>query len=318
MRVSLSEAQSLLKEGQVVALPTETVYGLAALLDNPEAIKKIFLLKGRPSSNPLIIHVGTVEAIEHYAKDLPPRFFDLAENFWPGPLTLILPIIPERIPEIARAGLPTAGFRIPNHPLTLELLKVSPPLVMPSANISGSPSSTHPDHVEEDFGKQFPVLDGGACPKGVESTILYYDEGIWKVGRLGAIAAELFIPILGYQPLFDIKSTAQKRPICPGQLFRHYAPKAKLLIDPKEKYQAQFILGFRERNYLHEKESKIKIICLGSEKDPYEVAENLFNALRRLDLEGASAAWIDMDFPRTGLWITIAERLERAMGAERL
>jgi L-threonylcarbamoyladenylate synthase len=313
MRVSLSESLNLLKNGQVVALPTETVYGLAAALDNPEAIKKIFQLKGRPSSNPLIIHVGSIESILPFITEAPPHFFDLAEKFWPGPLTIILPIHTELVPEIARAALPTAGFRIPSHPLTLELLHLSPPVVMPSANISGKPSSTHPAHVENDFGSDFPVLDGGPCKKGVESTILYFDGTHWKMGRLGAIEPDLFIPVLGYAPQVVLKQSGQlmelKQPICPGQLFRHYAPKAKLLTDPRYREEVKFILGFRERNY----RGDAQVICLGSEQDPYEVAENLFDALRRLDLEGASSAWVDMDFPRAGLWMTIAERLERAM-----
>lgn len=308
MHVNLSEAIHRLKNGEVVAIPTETVYGLAACLDQIPAIEHIFALKKRPAENPLIVHVADQHQLKDYVQDFPPDFDRLAKTFWPGSLTLILPCQTDHIPSIVRAGLPTTGFRMPQHPVTIELLRKTGPLVMPSANLSGRPSATRPEHVEEDFGLSFPVLDGGPCQKGVESTILYFKDNQWVIVRLGAISPEDFQSVLGYQPVVMLKNPKEK-PLCPGQLFRHYAPRAKLMLgNPEALSQAKFILGFKERNY----PAHCKIIWLGSLHSPEEVAENLYQALRQLDIEGASQAWVDMNFPQEGLWSTIAERLSRA------
>lgn len=307
MRISLEQTASYLKDGYVVAIPTETVYGLAACLNSSLAIEKIFALKGRPLSNPLIIHVADHVAIADYAGHYPPQFENLANVFWPGPLTIILPVN-ARVPAIARAGLPTAAFRVPAHALTRSLLHMTGPLVMPSANLSGRPSATSYEHVEEDFGIDFPVLDGGRCQKGVESTILFYEEREWVIVRLGAIAPLAFEPILGYQPRYHTKKSGNA-PLCPGQLYRHYAPRARLLLGQSSRLDsASFVIGFNERRYPQGK----RIILLGSLSNPDQIAESLYSSLRQLDLEGAEEAWVDMDFPRDGLWETIAERLMRA------
>lgn len=309
MDVSLSEAASLLKEGKVVAVPTETVYGLAASLDHPDAIEQVFALKGRHHLNPLIIHMAHVQDLHHYILHYPPHFNALAEAFWPGPLTCILPVQISRVPPIARACLPTAGFRIPALQLTRDLLQLTGPLVMPSANLSGKPSATRPEHVKADFGPDLPILDGGICKKGVESTILFYDEQDkeWVIVRLGALAPEMFKPVLGYEPRF-VQRSPDERPLSPGQLFRHYAPNARLSLgNPMALAEASCVLGFKERNYPGK-----RVIILGSLAKPEEVAENLYQALRQLDQAGESHVWVDMDFPREGLWQTIAERLMRA------
>jgi L-threonylcarbamoyladenylate synthase len=308
MRISLAQAVSALQSGQVIAVPTETVYGLAASLNQPAAIEQIFALKGRPRANPLIIHIGDLADIEQYVTEYPPGFEALVQAFWPGPLTCILPVHASRVPALVRAGLPTAGFRMPALDLTRQLLRSTGPLVMPSANLSGRPSATRPQHVEEDFGADFPVLDGGVCTKGVESTILLYQEPEWVIVRLGALAPEQFQPVLGYQPQC-VQKAQEAQPLCPGQLFRHYAPRARLFLgDSAALEEAFFVLGFKERNYPPGK----RLIVMGSLFQPEEVAENLYQALRQLDQEGALTAWVDMNFPREGLWQTIAERLMRA------
>lgn len=307
MRISLLEATSLLRAGQVIGVPTETVYGLAACLDQPAAIDHIFTLKGRPRANPLIIHLADWRDLYQYVIDFPSGFEALAKTFWPGSLTCILPVH-SGIPSIVRAGLPTAGFRVPDLELTRKLIQQTGPLVMPSANLSGRPSATKPEHVEEDFGKDFPVLDGGSCSKGLESTILLYQEKEWVIVRLGALAPEMFIPVLGYQPHF-IQQKKGEQPLSPGQLFKHYAPRARLILgDAQGLAESSFVLGFKERNYPSDK----RIIFLGSLYNPEEVAEHLYQALRQLDQEEANQAWVDMDFPSEGLWQTIAERLTRA------
>lgn len=309
MRLNLSQAISYLRSGQVIAVPTETVYGLAACLDQPEAIEQIFVLKGRPKINPLIIHVSHWSDIEKYVQEFPPHFEALAQSFWPGPLTCVLPLPHQsNVPSIVRADLPTAGFRVPDLEITRQLIQETGPLVMPSANLSGKPSSTRPEHIEEDFGIDFPILEGGICSKGVESTILFFIENEWVIFRLGALAPQAFIPVLGYAPRFLEKKEGE-RPLSPGQLLKHYAPRAQLILGNDSKtVESSFILGFKERKYAEGK----CVIFLGSLSNPEEVAENLYQCLRYLDQIGADRVWVDMDFPREGLWQTIAERLMRA------
>ena len=310
MKITVEEAITLLKSGRVIAMPTETVYGLAASIFFPEAIANIFHLKGRPSNNPLIVHLGTAADITLYARDLPQKFELLAEKFWPGPLTIVIPVIEDTIPAIARAGLPTAAFRIPDHALTREVLIKTGPLVMPSANLSGNPSATSVEHVEKDFGSGFSVLDGGECEKGVESTILCWDHDAWVVIRLGALAPEDFAPVLGYVPVvIDATSAHQEKPLCPGQLYRHYAPKAKLELVEKISVNAvEAIVGFSDRTY----PEGIRLFSLGSSKDPQSAAHELYAVLRRLDDENIAHAVVDMNFPSQGLWLTLRERLQKA------
>lgn len=308
MRINVQKASDLIKQGHVVAIPTETVYGLAASLSNLEAIEQIFTLKGRPSNNPLIIHVADNSQVVYYTKNIPEGFEELAMTFWPGPMTLVLPAESAWVPGIVRAGLDTVAFRIPSHPLALQVLADVGPLVMPSANLSGKPSATDPKHVESDFGPDFPVLDGGECLRGVESTILISQNGKWEIIRLGALSPEIFEPLLGYQPRV-VKHSSDSAPICPGQLYKHYAPKAALILDqniPPESIGA--ILGFSDKIY----PESCKLFALGSTKDPEQVAKNLYCVLRTLDQEGIEKAWVDTRFPETGLWTTIAERLQKA------
>lgn len=307
MRISLSQASDLINAGQVIAVPTETVYGLAASLKFPTAIDQIFKLKGRPTNNPLIVHAANAYQVSKYLKSQPEDFVALAKAFWPGPLTLVLPVKESDIPYQARAGLPTAAFRVPNHSLALALLEWVGPLVMPSANLSGSPSSTHYEHVEADFGTEFPVLDGGACGHGVESTILYFVDGQWQIARLGAIPAEAFEMVLGYKPEVYV-NMCDSKPLCPGQLYRHYAPKTKLRLSHALQSYDGVVVGFSDRHYL----GAHKVYCLGPSKQPEVVAENLYATLRQLDIDKIESVIVDMDFPEENLWVTIGERLRRA------
>lgn len=306
MKITLSEAHRLLTHGQVVGVPTETVYGLAASLTQPSAIEQIFRLKGRPANNPLIIHVATIAQIENYTGPIP-QIKELEKN-WPGPMTLVLPIDPAKIPEKVRAGLLTAAFRIPEHPVTRELLQLTGPLVMPSANLSGRPSSTLPEHVENDFGTDFPVLDGGPCKQGLESTILILMEDEWKIIRAGALSAEHFEAALGYIPEI-VKVKKGENPICPGQLYRHYAPKAKLVLKKEFSPEGEgIVLGYSDRTY----PPSYQVITLGSLTQPETIAENLYAVLRDLDLSGIESVYVDMNFKPEGLLATIAERLQKA------
>ena len=312
MKVSLEQAARLLNTGHVIGVPTETVYGLAATLSHPHAIAEIFQLKGRPSNNPLIIHLANGEGVLSFTKSLPPFFSNLAAAFWPGPLTLVVPIVEETVSERARAGLPTAAFRVPSHALARELIQKTGPLVMPSANLSGKPSATSVEHVENDFSLDFPVLDGGVCQKGVESTILYLDPSSqsWMIIRLGALAPEDFLSVLGYIPkVHEAGSIGKKEPLCPGQLYRHYSPQAKLILLEKIPPEISgVIVGFNDRFY----PLNSRLFSLGESKTPDTAVHELYAVLRNLDSENIKQAYVDMDFPKEGLWLTLRERLLKA------
>lgn len=310
MRISLKQAIKRLLSGGVVALPTETVYGLAASMHNEMAISEIFRLKGRPSSNPLIIHLAAPQDVLSYVTKLPKGVEELMENFWPGALTLVMEAKEEKIFPCVRAGLATAAFRVPKNPLTGEILQATGPLVMPSANLSGRPSATKAAHVEEDFGLRFPVVEADAMVEaGLESTILVDQSGKWGVGRLGAIAAECFTSILGYTPSLV---SSEKTVLCPGMLLRHYSPKARIIFDRERLMPGCApgcaIVGFWERAYPPE----YPFFALGSLSDPMTVGKRLYAVLRELDQQGIEVAWVDVDFPQEGLWKTIQERLKRA------
>ncbi len=306
MRIFPKQAISRLQSGGVVALPTETVYGLAASMQNEAAILEVFRLKGRPSSNPLIVHLAAPQDLLSYVTELPNGAQELMAHFWPGALTLVIQAKEASIAPCARAGLLTAAFRVPKNPITLGILQETGPLVMPSANLSGRPSATKASHVEEDFGMHFPVVEADALVEaGLESTILVHQAGKWGVGRLGALAAESFTPFLGYTP--DLLSP-DKKVLCPGMLLRHYSPKARIILHREELLPGQAIVGFRDRSY----PSEYPFFCLGSLSDPTLVGQRLYAVLRELDQKGVQVAWIDTDFPKEGLWKTIQERLQRA------
>lgn len=308
MYLSLNEASILLKQGEVVALPTETVYGVAASIHHPKAIQRIFDLKNRPSNNPLIVHIASFEQLYPLVSSLPPKSEQLARAFWPGPLTLIFPIQSQSLNPIITAGLITAAFRMPCHSLTQQVIQQVGPLVMPSANLSGRPSSTSPQHVEEDFGPSFPILDGGDCKQGVESTILCYYRDRWKIARAGALPPEAFLPLLGYSPSFLIKNK-EEAPLCPGQHYRHYAPHCYLILTMNFIEESDgLILGFSDREY----PSNYTIWHFGDSSHPETALQQLYRLLRQLDREKIKEAYVDVRFPEEGLWLTLKERLQRA------
>jgi L-threonylcarbamoyladenylate synthase len=307
-RVRLEEAATLLREGRVVGIPTETVYGLAACLHQPSAVEAIFALKGRPRMNPLIVHVANEQEARALASEWTAHA-DRLSALWPGPLTLLVPACLDRVPQQVRAGLSTVGIRVPAHPLCRALLELTGPLVAPSANLSGRPSSSTAAHVEDDFGEEFPVLDGGPCQTGLESTIVT-TVGAPRLARLGALSAERIaeltgVAVLPHSPASDME---QQRPLCPGQLLQHYAPRARLhLYSAARPPQGALVLGFSDRHY-----PTAQHWSLGPSKDVDAVAQALYACLRRLDQEGLQEAWIDDRIPEEGLWRTIAERMHRA------
>lgn len=312
MKVSIKEAAAFLNNSQPVAIPTETVWGLAAKVHDEPGIRKIFFLKGRPLENPLIIHLSDPSFVFTSCKEEPPHLRDLIRTFWPGGLTVVVPVYEDTIPSLVRAGLPTAAFRLPDHDDTLRLITQTGPLVAPSANRSGSPSATTPDHISQDFGKWLPILKAKSyCTHGIESTILIWHENKWQVGRLGAIHIDALASVLGYEP--TLHKAEHHTPLCPGQLFRHYAPKARLTLSSEEwqeglSSQYDGVLGFSDRSYLGAR----RVVPFGVSTDPQSVGKLLYSALRDLDHFQLQSVFVDINVPSSVEWLAILDRLEKA------
>jgi L-threonylcarbamoyladenylate synthase len=308
MFISLKEAEQYLFSSIPIAIPTETVWGLAARVSDSLGIQEIFTIKGRPQENPLIIHISSKESMTSCLHEIPDHL-DTLTSLWPGPLTLVVPVHPNSVLPSIRAHLETAAFRMPDHKTTLALIEKTGPLVAPSCNRSGRPSSTHPDHIHEDFGKDFPILETDVpCRHGVESTILIWKEGRWHLGRHGAIRVETIISLLGYEPSFCM---ASPKPLCPGQLFRHYAPSCNLTLGKKWKREDSTtfdgVLGFKERSY--PQASKVLLLV---ELSPSSCEQNLYDALRKLDQLQLKNVFVDIDVPESSHWDTLLDRLKKA------
>ncbi len=298
----------LLRAGKLVAIPTETVYGLAANGLNSEAIAGIFEAKGRPHFDPLILHIGNLDQIKQLAKVFPENAKKLIEKFWPGPLTIVLPKT-HVVPDIATSGLETVGIRMPNHPMTRQLLQsLDFPLAAPSANPFGYISPTTAKHVSDQLdGKVDYILNGGNCEVGIESTIVGFHNNVTTILRQGGISTEEIKAIVG-----DVASahSSTSNPLAPGMLISHYAPRTPLLrgniesLARKNESRKFGVLGFTS-TYGHSG------IALSKNGDLKEAAQNLFSALRKLDSAGYDLIIADL-FPKRGLGMAINDRLERA------
>ncbi|MBS0626412.1 MAG: threonylcarbamoyl-AMP synthase [Verrucomicrobia bacterium] len=235
------KAIALLKAGEPVAFPTETVYGLGAPVFNEAAVKKVFAIKGRPSDNPLIAHVCRMEEVERLAVEIPEAFYRLAKAFWPGPLTIVLRRRPE-VPAIVSAGHPTIAIRMPSHPMALRLIEaVGEPLVAPSANLSGRPSPTKAADVKEDL-KDRMVLDGGECSVGIESTVISLVGPKVLLLRPGSVTQEEIEAVLGEK----VGVASKNDPVhSPGMKHAHYAPRAKvrLVLDETQIGEANYLIA---------------------------------------------------------------------------
>ncbi|WP_299529915.1 L-threonylcarbamoyladenylate synthase [Ulvibacterium sp.] len=305
--------QKLLRSNALVAIPTETVYGLAANIYNDEAVRKIFEMKGRPLFNPLIVHIHHLDQLSSLVKSVPEAAIKLAGRFWPGPLTLIL----EKqnvVSDLVTAGKSTLALRMPNHPLTLELLRgLDFPIAAPSANPFTRVSSTSAQHVADYFGDRIPaILDGGPCTVGLESTIVGFDGSTAVVYRKGGISLEAIEAYVGEVRLLTQNENA---PQAPGMLAKHYSPRTKLVLsDDVLKTMKDFVnheigvLAFYESSFANAK----VVETLSEERDLVEAAQNLFAALHRLDQADLDII-IAQRFPNEGLGISINDRLERAM-----
>lgn len=242
-------AAALWQQGEVVAFPTETVYGLGAAIGQPAAVAKIYAAKGRPTDNPLIAHIASLAMVSQLARNVPESFYHLADHFWPGPLTMVVSRQPS-VPDIATAGLPTIGIRWPAHPVAQQLITaLGAPVAAPSANLSGRPSPTTANHVLADLdGKIAAVVDGGACTVGIESTIIDLSSARPVILRPGAITAADLAAVLG-EPVAETTTHSSTVPQAPGMKYRHYAPQVPVrVVDSweqvkQEPEQAVFILA---------------------------------------------------------------------------
>lgn len=318
----ITEVASILKNGGVVAIPTETVYGLAGNALRGECVKKIYEAKGRPSDNPLIVHISDISQWAPLVTHIPESASALAEKFWPGPLTIILPksdIIPKEI----SGGLDTVAVRMPSDEIARAIISSCGfPLAAPSANTSGKPSPTCASHVTEDLeGKIDAIVDSGECSVGIESTVITLATDVPRLLRPGGITPEMLTEVLGEIEIDDAvynKLHEGAEAASPGMKYKHYSPDAKVLIvkgtfDSYKKYiedtaeEGDVALCFEEEV----KDLNIKCITYGRKDDPSSQAKNIFDALRRVDEEKASTVYAR--FPENeGIGLAVFNRLVRA------
>ena len=293
----LSIALKHLQKGDVIGLPTETVYGLAGNAFDANAIQKIYSIKQRPATNPLIVHVGSIPQAETFIKEFPEPLRRLAEAFWPGPLTLLLKKS-DRIPDVVTAGSDRVAIRIPDHPITIELLnQLDFPLVAPSANPYTRISPTNAEQVEAYFGDEIPaVLDGGPCKKGLESTIVGWENEQVIVYRLGSLSIEKIESIVG---TVSLRNQGESVQLAPGMAKKHYSPQTPILL----------VANVTEYQQQHP-EKRIGIFLSG-EEDPEKIAPNFYARLQEMDQEGFEVL-IASYLPESGLGRTLNDRLRRA------
>jgi len=297
---AIDEAARLIAAGRPVAMPTETVYGLAADATRGDAVAAIYAAKGRPSFNPLIVHVLDLTAADAIA-DLPVPARKLAEAFWPGPLTLVAPLRPgSPIAALATAGLPTIALRSPAHPAMRDLLRTSgKPLAAPSANASGTISPTRAEHVARSLGAAIDlIVDAGPTAVGLESTIVTVTDGGLHLLRPGPITAEQLADVTGLPVRADTPDTIT----APGQLAQHYAPSKPVRLNATEKRQDEWLIGFG---------AVAGDASLSPSGDTTEAAARLFDLLHQADAVAAARIAV-APVPATGLGVAINDRLRRA------
>lgn len=306
-------AANFLKLGEVVGIPTETVYGLAGNGLDKDTVLKIFNAKNRPHFDPLILHLGSIDRLTEYTRNIPPIALQLAEKFWPGPLTLLLPK-KDIVPDLVTSGLDTVAVRVPNHPLALQLLALLDfPLAAPSANPFGYISPTTAQHVYAQLQGKIPyILDGGPCGIGVESTIVGFENNNAIVYRLGGISVEDIEAITGPVQV----QISSSNPTAPGMLKSHYAPKKPLIVGEVNTLLNMF--ADRKTGVIN-LDKKVggatEQIQLSPTGDLNEAAKNLFAAMRHLDASDVDIILADI-FPETGLGRAINDRLKRAAAEE--
>jgi L-threonylcarbamoyladenylate synthase len=305
----IAEAVLVLRAGGLAAFPTETVYGLGADATDARAVAKLYQAKGRPTFNPLIAHVADTAAARR-AGNFGPLAEKLAAEFWPGPLTVVVPAT-GLVCDLARAGLNTVALRVPKHPVAEALMSAfGKPIVAPSANCSGHVSPTSADHVLADLsGRIDLILDGGASPLGLESTIIDCTGEMPRLLRTGGIPREKIEKLLGTK-IFDVPNTDAKASVAPGRLASHYAPRATLRLNATRAKADEALLVFGPRLLNGATDTKMTL-NLSPKGDLVEAAANLFAYLRALDASGAKTIAVS-PIPQEGLGEAINDRLTRA------
>ncbi len=324
----IARAAEILRRGGLVAFPTETVYGLGANGLDPAALARLFEAKGRPATDPVILHIADLDPLSQLAREIPPAAWTLARRFWPGPLTMVLPKQPS-VPDLATAGLPTVAIRMPAHPVALALIRAAGvPIAAPSANRFGHTSPTTAQHVLEDLeGRIDMILDAGPTPIGVESTVVDLTRPVPTILRPGGLPREALEETLGPVAVFD-RSLTGPAP-APGMLPKHYAPRAEMvvLIGPgnwirrrlrelairylQEGHRVGLLIAEEDQPAVGDLPAEIAV--LGSEGDLEGIARRLYPAMRDLDARGLDLI-LARDFGTRGLGLAIRDRLVRAAG----
>jgi L-threonylcarbamoyladenylate synthase len=329
---AIRQAAQAIREGLLVAFPTETVYGLGADALNRSAVMRIFEAKGRPLDNPIIVHIASLEQLHNLAEEVPEKALELARRFWPGPLTLILRRR-KHIPSEVSAGLPTLAVRMPAHKVALALIEeAGRPIAAPSANLASRPSPTRAEDVLEDLGGRVDViLDAGETPLGVESTVLNVSVEPPVLLRPGAVTLEELTEVLGRVELSEAAKAERPfegRAEAPGMKYRHYAPRAPLVLvegGPEDVFAKVAALA-----RLKAEEGKrvgilatlqglpfypagAEVAVLGDRRDPSAIARNLYRCLRELDRRGVDIILAE-GFPLEGLYFAVENRLRKASG----
>ncbi len=311
---TIAEAAARLRAGELVAFPTETVYGLGGDAGNPDAVRAIFAAKGRPADHPVIVHVADATQISHWARDVPPGAQRLADAFWPGPMTLILPRTPHAA-DVVTGGQDRVGLRVPSHPVARDLLRAfaaagGTGIAAPSANRFGRISPTTAQHVAEDLGDRVAlIVDGGACDVGIESTIVAFGDGAPMLLRPGGIAAADIARVLG-EPL---RAPGADAPRASGTLASHYAPRTPMRLAPAPEVARAGDAARRSRCSRARSRVPPDSRARGSPRrgTPARYAHDLYANLRALDATGATAIVVEA-VPDDAAWQAVRDRLARA------
>lgn len=319
----IAYAAKLLSVGEVVGIPTETVYGLAADAENEDAVKKIFEAKGRPQDNPLIVHIADIAQLEEYVHSVPELAYKLAERFCPGPITMVLPKR-NRIPDVTSAGLDTVGIRIPYHPAARKLiLESGKALAAPSANLSGSPSPTTAMHVMDDMNGRIPaVVDGGNCPVGVESTVISFEDNKIRLLRPGFVSIDElseFAEVICDKHITEAAVDGEQVR-SPGMKYKHYSPKANVTIISGTREQYIDYVNSHGGNGVYampfdSDADKCRIPCISYGDTPEEQAAKFFAVLREFDAIGAKQVYARCPSVN-GVGLAVYNRLLRSAGFE--
>lgn len=325
LKSEIKKAADIIKNNGTVIFPTETVYGLGANALNEEAVKKIFIAKGRPSDNPLIVHISKFEDVYDFVLEVPENAKKLAKAYWPGPMTLVMKK-KDNIPNVVSAGLDTVGIRLPENKIARKLIKLSGcPIAAPSANLSGSPSPTTFEHVLNDMnGRVDAIIKGKECNVGVESTVIDVTEEIPVILRPGGITAKMIKKICGNVKIAKgvDGTTNEEKPKSPGMKYKHYAPKCEIILIDKNENQIENVKKEYEKVETNNKviicirKNKksykgMNILCIGNSKKPETIARKLFYMFRKCDELGYEVAIMEA-VDEDGIGMAIMNRARRA------